>query len=335
MTTFIVRRCLQAIIILFGLTVFFFAILSAEPGGQCARILANPGPNSGFRYHECIVSRGLDQPLPVQYWRWLSASVHGDFGVDYTGNPVMDTIKLKLPATLILIGVSYIVSELIALPLGMLGALKRYTFYDQFLTFFSYVGLSMPTFWVGLMLVLLAADKLGWFPPGGIASPTSPAPPFGTGDYWSYLLAHPASTLSDLLWHLVLPAATLAIITIGGDSRFMRASMLDVISQDYVRTARAKGLPQYKVVLKHTLRNALLPIITNVGLFIPSLVAGAIITETIFGWPGMGQYYITALGNNDTATMQAYLLLTALFVLVGNLLADLMYAWADPRIRYD
>jgi peptide/nickel transport system permease protein len=149
------------------------------------------------------------------------------------------------------------------------------------------------------------------------------------------LPGHFGMAVSDLLWHVVLPGLTLAIIGIGGDSRFMRASMLDVINQDFVRTARAKGLPRSKVVLKHALRNALLPIITNVGLFIPTLVSGAVITETIFGWPGMGKYFIDALGNHDTNTLQAVLLLSALMVLVGNLLADLMYAWADPRIRYD
>jgi peptide/nickel transport system permease protein len=335
MTTYIVRRLVQALIIMAGLTVFFFVVLHAQPGGPCAYILANPSPNSAARYHECIVSRGLDQPLPVQYWRWLSAVAHGDFGTDYTGNPVLDTMKLRLPATILLIGLSYIFQELIGLPLGMLGALKRYSFYDQILTFVSYIGLSMPTFWLGLMLILLAADRLGWFPPGGIINPTSLIPNFGTHEYWAYLLAHPAQTIGDLLWHLVLPGLTLAIIGIAGDSRFMRASMLDAINQDYVRTARAKGLPQHRVVLKHTLRNALLPIITNVGLFIPSLVSGAIITETIFGWPGMGQYFIIALGNKDNNTLQAVLLLSALFVLLGNLLADLMYAWADPRIRYD
>ena len=334
MTTYIARRCLQAMLIMAGLTVFFFGTLHAQQGGPCAYILATPTPDTAARYQQCIVSRGLDQPLPVQYTRWLAAVVHGDFGTDYTGNPVLGTIAHRLPATILLIGLSYLLQEVIALPLGLLGALKRYTVYDQVMTFVSYVGLSLPTFWLGLMLILLVADKLSWLPPGGIVSPASLIPPFGGHDYWAYLLAHPGQTIGDFTAHLVLPALTLAIIGIGGDSRFMRASMLDVINQDYVRTARAKGLPRYKVVLKHALRNALLPIITNVGLFIPNLVGGAIITESIFGWPGMGQYFIVALGNHDNNTLEAILLLSALFVLLGNLAADLMYAWTDPRIRY-
>ncbi|HKO24747.1 MAG TPA: ABC transporter permease, partial [Chloroflexota bacterium] len=219
-------------------------------------------------------------------------------------------------------------------PLGMLGALKRYSLYDQLLTVFSYVGFAMPTFWLALMLILVFAIALPWFPPGGIINPSFTVS-FGTGDYWPWLASHPLTAIGDLLWHLTLPALTLAIIGIAVDSRFMRASMLDVIHQDFMRTARAKGLPRYKVVLKHALRNALLPIITNVGLFIGTIVGGAVITETIFGWPGMGQYFITALNNSDYNALQTVLLLTALTVLLGNLMADLTYAWVDPRIRYD
>ncbi len=333
MTTFIVRRLLQAALIMVCLSVFFFGILKAQPGGPCGYILANPSPNSDTRYHECLVARGLDQPIPVQYWKWVTAVVHGDFGQDFTGIPVVDTIKLRLPATIVLIVLAYLCQELIALPLGLLGALKRYSLYDQLLTVFSYIGFSLPTFWLALMLILFLSVKLSIFPPGGIITPQLGVD-FGTSAYWPWVLAHPGTAIGDLLAHLVLPALTLMIIGIGGDSRFMRASMLDVINQDYVRTARAKGLPRYKVVLKHAVRNALLPIITNVGLFIPGLVGGAIITETIFGWPGMGKYFIDALRNSDNNTLEAVLLLTALFTLLGNLIADLMYAWADPRIRY-
>ncbi len=344
MITYLTRRVLQAVLILAGLSVLFFALLHAQPGGACAYILATPSPNSQTRFNACIVSRGLDQPLPVQYLKWVGATLHLDLGQDYTGQAVIDTIKLRLPATIILIGLAYIVQQIIAIPLGMLGALKRYSFYDQVLTFLSYIGLSLPTFWLGLMLILFFSvnlPKLGWwphvlaFPPGGIVSGDTLIPPFGTSDYWHYFAAHPGQTIGDLASHLVLPATTLAIIGIATDSRFMRAAMLDVIGLDYVRTARAKGLPPARVILKHALRNALLPIITNVGLFIPTLISGAIITETIFAWPGMGKYFIDAASQKDTNALQAVLLLTALFTLVGNLVADLLYAAADPRIRYD
>jgi len=334
MTTYIARRSLQAVFIMAALTVVFFGILHAQPGGPCEYLRATGNPNAVRLYQECIVARGLDQPLPTQYWKWLTAVVHGDFGPDYTGHPVLDALKLRLPATLVLIGTSYLFQELIALPLGMLGALKRYSLYDQLLTVFSYVGFAMPTFWLALMLILVFAIALPWFPPGGIINPGFTVS-FGTVDYWPWLASHPLTAIGDLLWHLTLPALTLAIIGIAVDSRFMRASMLDVIHQDFIRTARAKGLARYKVVLKHALRNALLPIITNVGLFIGTIVGGAVITESIFGWPGMGQYFITALNNSDYNALQTVLLLTALTVLFGNLLADLTYAWVDPRIRYD
>jgi len=334
MLTFIVRRSLQSVLILFGLTIFFFAILRASPGGPCAHILATPNPNTQKQFNACIQARGLNDPVPVQYVHWVGLALHGDFGTDYTGLPVFDTIRLRLPATILLVGISYIFQQLIALPLGMISALRRYTFVDQALTFFAYFTLSLPTFWLGLMLILVFAVKLNIFPPGGITNPSSLIPPFGTGPYWSYLGQHPATAVGDFLWHLVLPALTLAIIGIGADSRFMRGSMLDVINQDYVRTARAKGLAPVKVVLKHTMRNALLPIITNIGLFLPSLVGGAVITESIFGWPGMGQYFYSALGNHDNNALQTVLLFTALFTLIGNLLADIMYGVVDPRIRY-
>jgi peptide/nickel transport system permease protein len=335
MITFTIRRSLQALLILIGLTVFFFAILRASPGGPCAHILATPSPSAQGQYDACVRARGLNDPLPVQYVRWVNLALHGDFGVDYTGLPVFDTIKLRLPATILLMGISYILQQLIALPLGMIGALKRYTLLDQVLTLFAYFSLSLPTFWLGLMLILFFSVRFGVFPPGGITNPQTLIPPFGTGQYWSYFAQHPAQSIGDFAWHLILPALTLAIIGIGADSRFMRGSMLDVINQDYVRTAKAKGLTPVKVVLKHTLRNALLPIVTNVGLYLPALVSGAIITESIFGWPGMGQYFANALGNHDNNALQTVLLFTALFTLLGNLLADIMYGVVDPRIRYD
>ena len=182
----------------------------------------------------------------MQYWRWLSATAHGNLGQDISGAPITDIIKLRIPATVLLIGISYLFQEMLALPLGLLGALKRYSIYDQVLTFFSYVGLSLPTFWLGLMLILSLADKLRLvFPPGGITNPNIANP--ALRDRRLLVVPGrltPAKPSATSCWHLVLPALTLAIIGIGGDSRFMRASMLDVINQDYIRTARAKGLPQ-------------------------------------------------------------------------------------------
>lgn len=356
MWTYIARRVFQAILIMAGLTVLFFVLLNLQPGGACINILAQQSPNQQQKYDACVRAYGYDKPLPVQYLSWLGNAVHGNFGDDKTsGAPIGDAIKAAFPATLILVGISYLFQQLLALPLGILGALKRYSIYDQVLTLFSYVGLAMPSFWLALILVLTFAVALPHtvigipftniyfnphfqgLPPGGILSPQINIPNgygFGTTQYWQYFAQNPGLMFGDLMSHLILPGLTLAIIGIAGDSRFMRASMLDVLGQDYVRTARAKGLPERKVILKHALRNALLPIVTNIGLFIPTLVSGAIITETVFAWPGLGLYFNKALGAHDGVTLQTLLLLTALFTLIANLLTDLAYAAVDPRIRY-
>ncbi len=212
--------------------------------------------------------------------------------------------------------------------------MKRYTLVDQVLTIFSYIWLSTPTFWLGVVGMLIFAVKLAWVPPGSIVN-YSLYPAFGTAEYWQQLQQTPLPVIADFLRHLILPAAVLAIVGIGVDSRFMRASMLDVINQDYIRTARAKGLSKGTVIFKHALRNALLPIVTNVGLFLPTLVGGAIITEGIFSWPGLGLLFITSLHQQSYSTLQALLMLSAVAVLVANLLTDLVYAVVDPRIRYD
>jgi peptide/nickel transport system permease protein len=193
----------------------------------------------------------------------------------------------------------------------------------------------MPSFWLAGVLILVFAVNLGVFPAGGIVGDTTNIPSFNGPGYWSYFIHNPWHAGTDFLQHLVLPGAVLAIIGIANDSRFMRASMLEVINQDFIRTARAKGLSRRVVVFKHALRNALLPIITNVALTVPSLLGGAIITETIFGWPGMGQLFIQSIGAKNYPILQALLMIGALGVLVGNLLGDLTYAWVDPRIRYD
>lgn len=333
--TYVARRSLQAALILAVLSVTFFLLLHAEPGGPCESILNTPSPTSADRYHHCIVAYGLDRPLPLQYIRWLALVLHGDLGTDRGGDPVLGSIIQRLPATILLMGSASLLQQMIGFPLGLLGALKRHSLLDHLLTLAAYVGLSLPGFWLSVMLVLVVAYGLGWLPPGGIITPNSAIPPFGLSTYWAYLLAHPVDTLGDLVRHLILPVMTLAIIGAGADSRYMRSALLDVLGQDYVRTARAKGLPQSRVVLKHALRPALLPIITNWGLLVPGLVSGAVIVESIFGWPGMGQYFATGLSEKDTTRLLGVLLVQALFVLIGTLLADLLYAWADPRIRYD
>lgn len=337
MLTYVTRRLIQSVVILFGLSIVFFWLLHVSPGGPCDSFsAAGSSPSVQERYQACVQRLGLNEPLPSQYVKWLSHAVRGDFGVsNQTGESVSGQIIARAPATLLLSGIAYLVTELIAIPLGIFAALRRYSFFDSLFTVGSYAGLALPTFWVAGLVISIFAVNLGLLPAGGIVGDTSTIPTFNGPGYWSYFFSHPWHAGTDLFGHLILPAAVLAITAIAIDSRFMRASMLEVIHQDYIRTARAKGLPPRTVVLKHAVRNALLPIITNVALAVPSLIGGAVITETIFGWPGMGLLFIDSLGAKNYPVIQALLMLGALGILVGNIAADITYALVDPRIRYD
>jgi peptide/nickel transport system permease protein len=285
---------------------------------------------------QAIIHRwGLDQPLYVQYFKWLTSMLTGNWQFSFlAGRPVRDIVVERLPATLILMVTAYILASLIALPSGIYAAIRRYSFFDQFTTFFSYLGYSMPTFWLGLMLALAFAVILHLFPAGQIVDLNLTGAPFLSPQYNQWFGQHPFEGIADIAHHVTLPAITIAVVTIAGDSRFMRASMLDAIHQDYIRTARAKGLTERKVILKHGLRNALLPVITNIGLEIPLLFSGAIVTESIFNWPGMGQTFYGALVESDYTLMMGILFVSAVLVVVFNILADVAYAIIDPRISY-
>jgi len=336
MVTFIIRRLLQSAVILFGLSFFFFFLLHAQPGGPCEQYqLAGAGQAAHQKYHSCVMRYHLDESVAQQYWGWLTATMHLDFGDGHDGMPVLQTIISRVPATLLLSGISYLIAELIGLPLGIFAALRRYSFFDSLFTMLSYIGISMPSFWLGALFITFFAVQLGWLPTGKIVQDVTNIPDFNGVGYWDYVVHNPWHAITDFVSSLILPGSVLAILTIAGDSRFMRASMLEVINQDYIRTARAKGLSRRVVVFKHALRNALMPIITNVALALPQLIGGAIITETIFAWPGIGQLTVHALSNSDYPTLQALLLLSAVGVLIGNICGDLVYAWVDPRIRYD
>jgi peptide/nickel transport system permease protein len=332
MGTYILRRLLQAVFILVGLSVVFFVILHITPGGPCAAFEGG-GIAAAAKQQACVTRLGLDRPLVAQYFSQMGVYLHGDLGQSVSGDSVSAIIAQKLPATILLMGSSYILQQIIALPLGVFTALKQYTFFDQAFTFLSYVGLSMPTFWLGLILIFVFAVQFNVLPAGRVEDVTIPV--FWTHDWFVMLQHQPGLLLGDLLRHLLLPMTVLMVTGIAGDSRFMRSSMLEVIRQDYIRTARAKGLSPRVVIFKHAFRNALLPIITNIGLYLPALLGGAIITETIFSWGGLGWYYITAITSSDYPVIQALSMIGALAVLLANLLTDLAYAWVDPRIRFD
>ncbi len=334
MLGYIARRLLQSVPTLFLISIVLFVGMQLIPGGPMQAFAFNPRMSLAAR--EAIIHRwGLDQPISVQYVKWLTSMLRGDWQYSFfAGRPVKDLIADHLPATALLMGTAYIVQEALALPAGILAALRRYSVFDTFVTFFAYVGYSMPTFWLGLMLLMLFAVFLRVLPVSGVVDLNLTGAPFLSGDYHDWFFQHPVVGVLDVARHIILPATTIAIVGIAVDSRFMRASMLDVLHQDYVRTARAKGLPERAVVLKHALRNALLPVITSIGLQVPLLFSGAIVTESIFSWPGMGQLFFQALTDFDYTLMMGILFVSAVLVVLANLIADVTYALVDPRISY-
>jgi peptide/nickel transport system permease protein len=334
MVGYIARRLLQTIPTIVVMSVVLFAIMQAIPGGPLAALAFNSHQSQAAK--DAIVHRwGLDLPIYAQYFRWVGAMFTGDWQNSFFLNqPVNKVIFSHLPATVILMTTAYALQELLALPAGIFAALKRYSFFDQFVTFFAYVGNSMPTFWLGLMMLLIFGVFLGALPISGIVDIRLVGAPFLTPEYNTWFGQNPIEGLADIAKHIILPATTIAIVGIAADSRFVRASMLDAIHQDFVRTARAKGLSERSVVLKHTLRNALLPVITNIALTLPILFSGAVVTERIYSWPGMGQLFFQALEGYDYPLMMGILFVAGLLVIACNVLADIAYAVADPRISY-
>jgi len=334
MTTYVIRRLIQFVFIMFGLSLIFFLIIHLVPGGPCEITESVGARGVAQKEAACVARFGLNKPLPTQYITWIFNYLHGNFGVSFQyGLPVSTLILDALPITCLLAISSYVCQQLIALPLGIFSALRQYSIFDLIATFISYVGLSMPTFVLGLFLLYFLTVQFRIFPSGGVVSEDSN--PFLSPAWYRQLFSNPPGTIGDVAYHLVLPAFTLMFVGIAGDSRFMRASMLDVIHQDYIRTAKAKGLSRRAVIFKHALRNAILPIITNIALYLPTLVGGFVITESIWTYNGVGHLFITSLGDSDYQVVLALLMLSGIAVLVANLLADLTYAWVDPRIRYD
>ena len=299
-----------------------FSILQAAPGGPLTPYLQNPHITQAD-IERLKHNLGLDQPVYVQYFKWLWQVVRGDFGWSTSNSePVIQAILDRMPATLQLMGCAFTVSILVGVTFGIISAVRQYSWLDYVLTTFAFFGQSMPVFWFALMLQLAFSVQ-------GITA-------FG------YHISLPSAGISSLdnfdfgdrLQHLVLPTIVLSLAFIAQYSRFMRSSMLEVIRTDYMRTAAAKGVSQTAVILKHGLKNALIPLVTVIALTLPGLVAGAIITETIFAWPGMGRLFINALGQFDFAVLMGYMMLVSFLVIFCNLLADLCYAWLDPRVKY-
>lgn len=313
MTAFFVRRLLTTLLVVLGVTFVTFLIIQLVPGDPARIILGINADQSKVEDLRRIM--GLDRPLLVQYGDWLLSLLRGDLGESYiTGQSVMEAVLERLPRTLTLAGASLAIALAIALPLGILSALRLRSSVDYGAMIFSQVGVSIPDFWMGIMLILVFSLNLRWLPPSGYVGITEDP--------------------VEWLRHLILPALTVGIVSGSVITRFVRSAMLETLHQDYVRTARSKGLHERRIVSHHVLRNALIPITTVVGLQLAALLGGVVVVEVIFAWPGVGRLALDAVQRRDYAMLQGAVLFLALAFSAVSLVVDLLYAYLDPRIRY-
>jgi len=320
MGRYILRRLLIAIPTLLVISFVVFAILAVAPGDPMAQFAANPAVPPEVRAN-IRRSLGLDQPWPIRYVMWLIAAMQGNLGFSFQSKvPVMSLLMLKLPNTLAVLGVAYVLSVILALPIGVVSAVKRYSVFDHAATTFAFIGFSVPTFFTGILLILLFSVKLRWLP-------------FIYDSSVTVSLTDPASILPQLR-QSIMPIAVLTLFQTATLARFMRSEMLEHLPLDYVRTARAKGITERLVVLRHVFRNSLIPVVTLVALGVPTVFAGALITEQIFAIPGIGSLLISAINNSDTPVVMGATFIFAVLVVLFNLIADVLYGVLDPRIRY-
>jgi peptide/nickel transport system permease protein len=324
MQTYAIRRILQTVPILLIISILLFFLVRSAPGGPLSAARRNP--NVSIEQIENLKKQlGLDKPLPVQYVSWLGDMLKGDMGTSIKfRRPVADMIAERIPNTLFLVGISFLVTLLLAIPIGIISARKPYSTFDYVMTTITFIGQSIPVYWLGLALILIFYVLLKnpvtgdpFFPSGGMNT-------LGKED-----------DILDTLWHMVLPVIALSSSWIAWYSRFLRSSMLDVLHEDYIRTARAKGAREQVVYYKHALRNAILPLVTLIALDLPSLFAGALFVETIFSWPGMGRLFWDAARGRDYPILLGVVMITAVLIIFFNILADLAYGWLNPQVKYD
>ncbi|MCH7490641.1 MAG: ABC transporter permease [Gemmatimonadetes bacterium] len=325
MVRHVLKRLLYAIPLLLGIVTATFFMMQLAPGDPLDMYLepqrqrqVDPEVIELLR-----VKYGLDQPMHIQYIRWLGNVLHGDFGESFRHRrPVSHLLAEAVPYTLQLTVLAVLFDVLIGITLGIISAVKQYSLWDKVVTVGSLIIYAIPGFWLALMLVLVFSVNLGWFPTSQTRS-------------MDYEFLSMWGKVGDRLWHLVLPVFVLGIASAAGTARYMRNKLLEVLSEDYVIAARARGFTERFVILKHALRNALIPIITIYGLSLPFLLGGATIIETIFAWPGMGRLAVAGVSGRDYPLIMATMLIAAVLTVMGNLLADITYAWVDPRVSYD
>jgi len=319
---YFLKRFLELIPIFFAISIIIFVIMNSMPGDPLLQMrMQNPRvmTNDPERMRELREYYHLDDPLPVKYFTWLKSVMTGDLGYSSMyKTPAIDLITSRLPNTLILTITAWLIGLVVALPIGILSAVKKYSAFDYTTTVFAFIGISLPGFWFALIAIIIFSVSLGWFPVSGMAT-------YGITGSWNIFI--------DRLRHLVLPAFVLGLVQVASWVRYIRTSLLEVLDQDYVRTAYAKGVPDRKVIIKHALKNAMIPIITIIALDIPYFFGGALIIETVFSWPGMGRLMYNAVISSDYNLAISCLMFLAIITLISNLVADFLYVMVDPRIR--
>lgn len=316
MFRYILKRLLYAIPVFLGITFVIYTLINLAPGGPLS-VLAASGEMSLSDLEALKISMGLDKPIVIRYFIWLGDLLHGDFGISYrTSQEVSLMISQRIMPSLMLTGTGILAAMLVGVPLGIISAYKPNSVWDHISTFISFIGASVPNFFLSLLLIYVLAVKLKWFPTSGMQS------------------SGMSGNLLDLLHHLALPAFVCGIQPIGNYIKQSRSSVLEVLNEEYIKTARSKGLTNVVIVLKHAFRNALIPIVTTISLSIPFLIGGAVVTEQIFAWPGIGSLMITAITSRDYPVIMGVAVLICGVVLVANLILDLIYAALDPRIKF-
>jgi len=317
--TFLLKRFLFTIGLLIGITFLSFVMMQLAPGDPTAFFM---DPNSSVEDLARIrANMGLDKPIPIQYLNWLGNLIQGDFGVSFsTGKPVLSMISERLPATLLLSLTTLILVLILTFPLGLISGAKKNSTFDNWVTVLSFIGMSIPTFWLGLILILIFSVNLGLFPTSGFMSPNLHSAPWGI-------------KVMNIVHHLALPLLTSVIGSLAGLIRYFRFGVIAVLDQDYIKAARARGLSERRILFKHAFKNTALPIITILGLQLPGLISGSFVLEYVFSWPGLGQLGIASVFSRDYPILMATLFFSSVLIIVGNLLADIAYAYVDPRVR--